>query len=91
MVEPGSDWTQNPNYQADTMGQVFSRTMAIRNFVGPARPVSSQTFLVGFLVLGPETLYPDHSHRAAKVYHVIAGSAEWWRDGEEWITRPPGG
>ena len=37
-----------------------------------------------------ETLYPDHSHRAAEVYHVIAGSAEWWRDGEDWITRPPG-
>ena len=90
VVEPGSDWTQNPNYQADTMGPEFLENYGYVELVGPARPVSSQTFLVGFLVLGPETLYPDHSHRAAEVYHVIAGSAEWWRDGEEWITRPPG-
>ena len=89
-VEPGSDWSQNPNYRVDRMGPEFLENYGYVELVGPGRPVDSRTFLVGFLVLGPEMLYPDHSHRAAEVYHVVAGNAEWWRERDDWTARAPG-
>lgn len=89
-VEPYSDWLQNPNYTADTIGPAFFESYGYVELVGPGRPVESDAFLIGFLLLGPGTLYPDHSHQAAEVYHVVAGTAEWWREDQDWTTRPPG-
>jgi quercetin dioxygenase-like cupin family protein len=89
-VEPISDWLQNPNYTANTIGRAFLKSYGYVELVGPGRPVESDAFLIGFLLLGPGTLYPDHSHQAAEVYHVVAGAAEWWREDQDWTTRRPG-
>jgi quercetin dioxygenase-like cupin family protein len=89
-IEPISDWLQNPNYTADTIGRAFLESYGYVELVGPGRPVESDAFLIGFLLLGPGTLYPYHGHQAAEVYHVVAGTAEWWREDQEWTTRPPG-
>jgi mannose-6-phosphate isomerase-like protein (cupin superfamily) len=89
-VEPISDWLQNPNYTVDTIARSFLENYGYVEVAGPARPIQSDAFLIGFLLLGPGTLYPDHSHQAAEVYHVVAGSAQWWREDQEWMTRAPG-
>jgi quercetin dioxygenase-like cupin family protein len=89
-IEPISDWRQNPNYTADAIGGAFLENYGYVELVGPTRPVASNEFLIGFLLLGPGTLYPDHSHAAAEVYHVVAGTAEWWREDRGWRSLPAG-
>jgi mannose-6-phosphate isomerase-like protein (cupin superfamily) len=42
----------------------------------------------GPLLFGPDIDYPAHSHPARELYLVLDGTAEWWRDGEDYIARP---
>ena len=48
------------------------------------------TDVIGFLLLGPHTLYPDHAHAAEEVYHVVSGRASWRRGDGPWRPEPPG-
>lgn len=89
-VEPRSDWVQNPNYTAAVMGGAFVDNYGYIELVGPKRPFDSAKLLVGFLLLGPGTHYPEHRHEAAETYHVVAGAAEWRREGCAWRTERPG-
>lgn len=89
-VEPVSDWVQNPNYTAEVMGRHFVDRYGYVELVGPGRPYPSREMLVGLLLLGPGTHYPDHAHAAEEVYHVVAGTAEWWREDADWAPRSPG-
>ena len=89
-VEPRSDWLQNPNYTAAVMGEDFVANYGYVELVGPKRPFESRALLVGFLLLGPGTHYPDHRHEAVETYHVVAGAAEWWREGQDWRVEQPG-
>lgn len=89
-AEPQSDWVQNPNYTAMTMGADFVANYGYVELVGPKRPFESAKLLVGFLLLGPGTHYPDHRHEAVETYHVIAGAAQWWREGQDWRIERPG-
>jgi hypothetical protein len=89
-VEPNSDWVRNPNYGGDAVDRAFLDNYGYVEFVGPNRPYDSRALLVGFLMLGPGTHYPDHGHAAEEVYHVVAGRAAWWREGRDWREEPPG-
>jgi quercetin dioxygenase-like cupin family protein len=89
-AEPSLDWLQNPNYTAARMGAGFVDRYGYVELVGPGRPFHSTQLLVGFLLLGPETHYPDHAHAAEETYHVVSGSAEWWREGRDWQREPAG-
>jgi hypothetical protein len=89
-IEPRSDWVQNPNYTATTMGLAFVDNYGYVELVGPKRPFDSANLLVGFLLLGPGTHYPDHRHEAVETYHVVAGAAEWRREGLGWRVERPG-
>lgn len=89
-VEPVSDWVQNPNYTAAAMGRRFVDSYGYVELVGPGRPYPSREMRVGLLLLGPGTHYPDHAHAAEEVYHVVAGTAEWWREDRDWHRAPPG-
>jgi len=72
------------------MGPGYDDRYGYVELIGPGRPVESTDLLVGLLLLGPEMHYPDHAHPAEEIYHVVAGNAEWWREGEGWRMRPPG-
>lgn len=89
-AEPAIDWGQNPNYTQAAMGARFVDRYCYTEPVGIGRAFESGEFLVGFILLGPDMLYPDHLHPAAEVYHVLAGHAEWWREGHDWHLAPPG-
>jgi mannose-6-phosphate isomerase-like protein (cupin superfamily) len=90
LAEPALAWVQNPNYTAQRMGSDFVDRYGYVEIVGPERAIESRTLLVGFLLLGPHTLYPDHSHAAEEVYHVVSGRASWRRDDGPWRIEPPG-
>jgi mannose-6-phosphate isomerase-like protein (cupin superfamily) len=89
-IEPISAWQQNPNYTADAIGSPFLENYGYVEVVGPGRTIASDEFLIGFLLLGPRTLYPDHSHAAAEIYHVVSGIANWWREDRGWARLPAG-
>lgn len=90
LAEPALAWLQNPNYTAQRMGSDFVDRYGYVELVGPERAFESRRLLVGFLLLGPHTLYPDHSHAAEEVYHVVSGRAFWRRGDGPWRTEPPG-
>lgn len=87
---PALDWRQNANYSAAVMGERFVDRYCSTEAVGPGRPYDSAEYLVGFIILGSDLFYPDHQHPAAEVYHVISGTAEWWREGRQWQAEAPG-
>jgi len=89
-AEPALAWLQNPNYTAQRMGSDFVDRYGYVELVGPERAFESRRLLVGFLLLGPHTLYPDHSHAAEEVYYVVSGRAFWRRGDGPWRTEPPG-
>ena len=89
-AQPAIDWGQNPNYTAAAMGGTFVDRYCYTEPVGIGRAFESAEFLVGFILLGPGMLYPDHLHPAAEVYHVISGHAEWWREARDWHVAAPG-
>ena len=90
LAEPGLAWLQNSNYTAQRMGPDFVDRYGYVELVGPARAFESRKLLVGFLLLGPHTLYPDHAHAAEEVYHVVSGRASWRRGDGAWQIEPTG-
>jgi len=89
-IEPHCDWLQNPNYSEASLGPGYVDRYGYVELVGPGRPVESADLLVGLLLLGPGMHYPDHAHPAEEIYHVVAGTAEWWREDEGWRRKGPG-
>ena len=89
-AEPAFGWLQNPNYTAARMGHEFVDRYGYVELAGPGRPLESCKLLVGFLLLGPHTLYPVHNHAAEEVYHVISGRANWRRGNGAWSREPSG-
>ncbi len=89
-VEPHCDWLQNPNYSEASLGPGYVDRYGYVELVGPGRPIENSDLLVGLLMLGPGMHYPDHAHPAEEIYHVVAGTADWWREDEGWREKGPG-
>jgi mannose-6-phosphate isomerase-like protein (cupin superfamily) len=90
LAEPALAWRQNPNYSAQRMGPDFVDRYGYVELIGPEGTFESRKLRVGFLLLGPYTVYPDHSHTAEEVYHVVSGRACWRRGDGAWRNEPPG-
>lgn len=89
-AESSLDWLQNPNYTKARIGADFVDRYGYVELVGPRRAFETRDLLVGFLLLGPQTHYPDHDHAAEEVYHVVSGRAAWRCGGNAWRIEPPG-
>ncbi|MDR2164341.1 MAG: AraC family ligand binding domain-containing protein [Zoogloeaceae bacterium] len=63
--------------------------MAWAELVGPIAPFKSNTVCLGLTAMGPDLLYPLHTHPAVETYLVVSGTASWTATG---VTRqhPPG-
>jgi mannose-6-phosphate isomerase-like protein (cupin superfamily) len=57
---------------------------------GSRGPLPSAVLACGFLLLGPDTHYPRHSHTAEELYVPLSGAAEWQRGTERFTLRYPG-
>jgi hypothetical protein len=55
--------------------------MAFAEIIGPEAPYPSDRVCLGLTLIGPETLYPVHTHPAIELYSVAAGTATWTADG----------
>lgn len=89
-LEPSLAWTQNPNYSDAKLGAGYMAGYAYADVVGPRGVIDSPDVAMGVLILGPARLYPDHTHPATELYHVLAGTADWSRDGGAFAPQPPG-
>ena len=81
-------WTQNANYLRDPAMRAFLADYAYVELVGPGGIAREADTALGMLLIGPQSKYPPHRHPAQEVYLVVAGEANWWREGEPWQILP---
>jgi Dimethlysulfonioproprionate lyase len=72
-------WGQT--YTADDFGQNFIDNYGWMELAGTRGHFESDKVAAGFLVLGPDIVYPDHRHVAEELYLPLTGGTEW-RKGE---------
>jgi len=58
--------------------------------VGPHGALPSEQLACGWLLLGPDTLYPSHRHEADELYVPLSGNAQWQQSDRGWRRQPPG-
>lgn len=87
--QSGHAWRQNPNYRAHPPSETFLANYGYLECAGPEAPYRVADFRLGFLLLGPKTLYPAHHHPAEEIYLPL-GPARWFKDGEGWQEKPGG-
>ena len=81
-------WRQS--YSELDFGTEFLERYGWSELIGLRGPIASERIAVGFLMLGPRTHYPEHSHEAEEIYLPIAGKAEWRSGQETWRVEEPG-
>jgi hypothetical protein len=85
---PLLEWRQT--YTAEEVTVEFLQNYAWCEILGPKALKSSLRIACGFLLLGPDTLYPRHRHAAEEIYLPLSGTAQWQQGDENWRRRAPG-
>ena len=78
-------WGQT--YSADDFGSGFLEKYGWTELIGLRGPIASERIACGFLMLGPEIEYPQHSHEAKEVYVPLTEPTFWLRGNEDWESR----
>lgn len=68
-------WGQT--YTATDFGRHFIDNYGWLEVFGTRGHFVNETTAGGFLILGPDVLYPDHHHVAEEIYIPLTGGAEW--------------
>ena len=63
--------------------------MAGRKSSAHAVPYAQKRWLPVYLLLGPDTTYPAHSHTAEEYYLPLSGTARWYDEDSGWRRVPP--
>lgn len=87
-MAPSLHWGQS--YPPSAVGEHFLENYGWTEIAGLHGPIPSRHVAVGFLMLGPDTLYPRHRHEAAEIYVQLIGSAAWQDGRGIWRTEAPG-
>lgn len=88
LATPNLSWRQT--YGTADLPPAFLARYGWTELVGKRGPVPSEAIAAGFLLLGPHTHYPRHSHAAEELYIPLAGTAEWLRGEAPFAPVPPG-
>lgn len=81
-------WGQT--YTAEDFGQHFLDNYGWVELIGTRGHFVSDTIAAGFLVLGPDIVYPDHRHIAEELYLPLTGGTEWRMDEGSFVARAAG-
>lgn len=81
-------WRQT--YRAEDLGPEFLERYGFMELVGARGPFASDSIACGFLLLGPDLLYPRHRHEAEEIYTVLSGTAHWLKGDGDYLPQPPG-
>lgn len=75
--------------QAD-FGRDFLQNYGWTELIGLRGPIANSVIACGFLLLGPDTLYPLHSHAAEEIYVPLSTPTFWTQSQDDWVARPRG-
>lgn len=81
-------WGQT--YEASDFGPRFLDNYGWVEIFGTRGHFAIDTIAGGFLLLGPDTLYPDHHHLAEEIYIPLSGAAFWRMGSGDFIERAAG-
>ncbi len=88
-VLPAVDWVQS--YSEAELGPDYLENYGYFDIASPERGlIRTNDLAIGFLVIGPGKLYPEHYHPAVELYHVVAGTPDWQVDDGPWLAQPAG-
>ena len=68
-------WGQT--YTAADFGQAFIDNYGWLEVFGTRGHFANDEVAAGFLILGPDIVYPDHHHIAEEIYIPLTGGTEW--------------
>ena len=85
---PSLAWRQS--YSAQEAGAAFLDNYGWSEIFGAHGPLASEQIACGFLILGPATHYPRHSHEAEEIYLPLSGTSAWEQGDAVWRDRTPG-
>jgi hypothetical protein len=86
-LAPSLHWGQS--YPASAVGAQFLENYGWAEVAGLHGPIPSEHVAIGFLILGPATLYPRHRHEAEEIYVPVSGTAAWQGGNGIWRNEPP--
>ena len=78
-------WSQNASYRPGTVPQALLDGYAYAGLAGPGGLVPCASPLCGFMLMAPDTYYPDHRHAPPEFYLVLTPRTRWKLDQEEWF------
>ena len=82
-------WGQT--YSVEDFGDRFLEKYGWAELIGLRGPIASSEIACGFLLLGPNILYPKHSHEAEEVYIPLSEKHAFWiKENNDWVSRPVG-
>lgn len=84
----GLEWRQS--YSAAEIGESYLKGMGYVELMGPRGHYPSDTVAFGFVAIGPDSLYPEHRHRAEEIYAILSGTGEWRYDLGPWTRHGAG-
>jgi tellurite resistance-related uncharacterized protein len=83
-------WSQNETYLEAALDNRFIENYVTGMLTGPESNFAPDVPCSGFVLLGPETEYPTHSHAAREVYLVLTPGTDWCLNGAHWFPVEPG-
>jgi quercetin dioxygenase-like cupin family protein len=87
-LAPSLHWGQS--YPVSAVGAQFLENYGYTEIAGLRGPIPSEHIAIGFLILGPATLYPRHRHEAEEIYVPVSGTAAWQGGDGMWRDELPG-
>jgi hypothetical protein len=84
-LRPYLQWRQSKAYNDALLGTGFIQNYGWCEVIGPNGFFRGDDFLLGLLMLGPNTHYRDHFHPAPELYWPLTSDAEWLK-GDEQLT-----
>ena len=79
-------WKYNYEERGDNPG--LGARIGWAELIGPEAPFRTEKYCLGFTLIAPDTIYPEHSHPATELYHVLSGEAFWTLDGDRKLRIP---
>ncbi len=90
LVRVAAMLTWRQTYRKPVVRAQFLANSGYTERAGLAGPIPSQRLACGFLLLGPATTYPRHSHEAQEIYVPLSGTAAWQHGEQVWRNESPG-
>jgi len=87
-LSPKLTWGQT--YTKEDFGSGFLQRYGWTELIGQRGPIPSDRLACGFLLLGPQLVYPRHSHEAQEIYIPMTTGSLWQRNRQEWTSGAAG-